>query len=88
MVTNTYTVAGMTCGACIAEVMERVRTLPGVSGVAVAFSGGSGAPLFIESRHGVAPEVLHEVLDSTGFRVSATSKRLARHLRLKYASAA
>lgn len=37
MHTETYAAQGMTCGSCIAEVMELVRTLPGLSGVSVAY---------------------------------------------------
>ena len=32
MTTTSYGVAGLTCGACIAEVMEHVRALVGVTG--------------------------------------------------------
>ncbi len=35
MTTTSYRVAGLTCGACIAEVMEHIRELAGVTGVAV-----------------------------------------------------
>ena len=35
MTTARYTVTGLTCGYCIAEVMEHLRDLVGVTGVGV-----------------------------------------------------
>ena len=79
--TATYTVDGMTCGACIAEVMEGIRLLPGVSGVAVRFVPGGPSPLFIESRAALAPEVVRAAIEMVGFHATDTNKHLARHLR-------
>jgi len=39
MTTTTYTVEGLTCGFCMAEVMERIHMLPGVTCVAVENAG-------------------------------------------------
>ena len=86
MVLETYTVAGLTCGACIGEVMERVRGLPGVSGVSIEFRRGSPAPLLVESRSGISLERLRETLGSAGFQVSAASRRRARRLRRRFAA--
>ncbi|CAA9485630.1 MAG: Copper(I) chaperone CopZ [uncultured Solirubrobacteraceae bacterium] len=35
-----YTVAGMTCGHCVAAVAEEVEQVPGVTGVSVELEGG------------------------------------------------
>ena len=35
-----YTVAGMTCGHCVAAVTEEVEQVPGVTGVSVELQGG------------------------------------------------
>ena len=86
MVTQTYTVAGLTCGACIGEVMERVRLLPGVRGMSIDYRPGSPAPLLVESRSGIPLERLRETLGSAGFEVSAASRRRARQLRRRLAA--
>lgn len=80
MSTQTYTVEGMTCGACIAEVIEGIRTLPGVSGVSVGFARGTASPMFIESPSEIAPAALNKTLEAAGFHVSGTTKRHARRL--------
>ena len=81
MLTQTYTVAGLTCGACIGEVMERVRELPGVCGVSIDFRRGYLAPLLVESRSGISLERLRETLEPAGFQVCAANRRRARRLR-------
>lgn len=79
MTTATYTVAGMTRGECIAEVMERIRLLPGVSGVAARFVPDGPSPLVIRSRVDLPPELVREAVEMVGFHVSGTHR--ARHLR-------
>ncbi len=37
---TTYTVAGMTCGHCVAAVTEEVKQIPGVTDVAVTLEDG------------------------------------------------
>jgi copper chaperone CopZ len=70
----------MTCGSCIAEVMELVRELPGVSGVTVAYNAYEASPMLIESRATVPANDLRAALALGGFRLSGTSRRHARHL--------
>lgn len=85
MPTATYTVEGMTCGACIAEVIERVRLLPDVTGVAVGFVNDDASPLFIESRAALAPEAVRETVEKAGFHASSASRHLAQHLQRTFA---
>ena len=40
-VTSTYTVAGMTCGHCVASVTEEVQEIDGVEDVQVALETGA-----------------------------------------------
>ena len=80
MHTETYTVQGMTCGSCIAEVMELVRVLPGVSGVTLGYTTDEGSPMLIESRAGLPKDDLRAALETGGFQVSGTSRRHVRHL--------
>lgn len=82
--TATYTVEGMRCGACIAEVMEGIRLLPGVSGVAIHLVPDGRSPLFIESRVALAPEVVRETVEMVGFHATDTRRHLARHLHQKF----
>ena len=78
--TETYTVRGMTCGSCIAEVMELVRVLPGVSGVTLGYRSGGGSPMLIESRSVLSADDLRAALETGGFRVSTTGRRRVQHL--------
>lgn len=39
--TRTFTVAGMTCGHCVASVTEEVQEIPGVQGVDVVLETGA-----------------------------------------------
>lgn len=80
MHTDAYTVKGMTCGACVAEVMELVRRLPGVSGVTVGYGGEEASPMLIETRRAVPVEDVRAALETRGFSVSSASRRRAQHI--------
>lgn len=80
MHTATYTVQGMTCGSCIAEVMELVRALPGVGTVTLAYGDGRPSPMLIESSAVVSADDLRRALETRGFHVSSTSRRRVQHL--------
>lgn len=80
MHTQAYTVQGMTCGSCIAEVMELVRGLSGVIGVTVAYSAEGASPMLIESRATIPAGALRTALELGGFRMSGTTRRRARRL--------
>lgn len=73
MLTETYTVEGLTCGSCIAEVMELVRTLPGVIGVSVAYSKDEASPMLIESRTVLPAADVRAALETRGFTVSGAA---------------
>ena len=83
MHTEIYTVQGLTCGSCIAEVMELVWTLPGVSGVSVAYSRDEASPMLIESRTVVPAADVRAALSTRGFTVSGAGRRRSRHLMRK-----
>lgn len=80
MHTDTYTVQGLTCGSCIAEVMELVWILPGVRRVSVAYSKDEASPMLIESTTVVPAEHVSAALESGGFTVSGAGRRRTRHL--------
>lgn len=84
MHTDTYTVEGMTCGSCIAEVIELVRALPGVSGVAVGYSSDGASPMILHSGRVVPAEDVSAALETRGFNVSGASRRHAQHLMRRF----
>lgn len=80
MLTATYIVEGLTCAACLAEVMDRVRVLPRVSGVAVDLVLNGHSSLFISGDTPLATESVRASVEDAGFQVSETSQHQARHL--------
>lgn len=50
--TVTYAVRGLTCGWCVAELMEQVQVLPGVQAVAVDLVVDGESPLTVRSGQG------------------------------------
>lgn len=67
MTTASYAVTGLTCGHCIAEVMEHVRALAGVTGVAVDLVRDGSSPLVVTSGPAVGIGQVREALGETGF---------------------
>ncbi len=67
MTTTTYTVAGMTCGHCVASVSEEIGELAGVTDVAVVLETGvvtvtSEAPLEDAAVRAAVVEAGYELL--------------------------
>ncbi|MEV7227442.1 cation transporter [Polymorphospora sp. NPDC051019] len=65
-VTNTYTVAGMTCGHCVQAVTAELTALPGVSDVRVELPTGtvsvtSDAPLALDTVRAAVDEAGYEL---------------------------
>lgn len=67
--TVTFAVRGLTCGRCIAEVMEHVQVLPGVRGVAVDLVVGGESPVTIRSRPRASLATVRSVVGEAGFDV-------------------
>jgi len=67
MTTTSYAVDGLTCGYCIAEVMEQVRELVGVTGVAVDLVKNGSSPVVVTSGPELEIDEVREVLDHAGF---------------------
>lgn len=81
----TYTVDGLRCGSCVAEVIEELRGIPDVSGIAVRLVHDGASPLFVTSRRTVPPEVVRETVERVGFfRVLRPGRRRAEHLRRRF----
>lgn len=70
MTTASYAVTGLTCGYCIAEVMEHVRALAGVTGVAVDLVRDGSSPLMVTSGPAVGIGEVRESLAETGFNLT------------------
>lgn len=67
MTTTSYAVTGLTCGYCIAEVMERVWALAGVTRVAVDLVKDGPSPVLVSSGPAVRIGQVREVLGQAGF---------------------
>jgi len=67
MTTTRYAVTGLTCGYCIAEVMEHVRARVGVTGVAVDLVKDGPSPITVTSGPEVVIGQVREALGEAGF---------------------
>jgi copper chaperone len=67
MTTATYAVRGLTCGLCIAKVMEGVRLLPGVIRLSVTRGAGGPAQLIVTSGSALASEEVRRAVELAGF---------------------
>lgn len=71
MTTTSYAVLGLRCGACLAEVMEEVRSLPGVRAVAVDLVKGGASPVWVTASVPPAVAALRAAVESAGFTLSS-----------------
>jgi len=67
MTTASYAVTGMTCGYCMAEVMEHIRALVGVTGVAVDLVQDGPSPVVVTSGAAVRIARVREAVGEAGF---------------------
>ena len=67
MTTARYTVTGLTCGRCIAEVMEHVRDLVGVTGVGVDLVKDGPSHVMVTSGPAVVIGQIREAVGAAGF---------------------
>ncbi|RIK15342.1 MAG: hypothetical protein DCC50_08430 [Acidobacteria bacterium] len=66
-VTRTYRVWGLTCGACLAVVLDAVRSLPGVRSAAVDLVREGGSRLVITATREPAAETIRAAVELGGF---------------------
>jgi copper chaperone len=64
---STYTVAGMTCGHCVAAVTAEVAQVPGVTGVAVDLASGR---LTVTSGTPVDDDAVRAAVDEAGYALA------------------
>lgn len=67
MSTAGYLVEGMTCGYCMGKVHEKVRSLSGVTKVAMDLGEGGQSPLLVMSGTKLEAEAVREAVESAGF---------------------
>lgn len=68
---KTYRVWGLTCGACLARLMEGVRSLAGVRSVGVDLVKGGGSRLVLVTSSTPQGQLVRAVVEDVGFSLSA-----------------
>lgn len=69
MVTGTYAVRGLKCGLCLAAVMDRLRSLAGVTRVQVDLVRGGQSPVVVTSDSAPSSESVREAVRDAGFEL-------------------
>jgi copper chaperone len=74
MATSTrYTVAGMTCGHCVAAVTEEIWKIDGVEQVAVDLVAGGQSTVTVTSDAPLAENAVREAVDEAGYALTGVS---------------
>ena len=66
MTTNTYAVTGLTCGHCASAVTSELKTLEGVTDVAVDLVAGGTSSVTVTSTQPLAESQVATALDEAG----------------------
>jgi copper chaperone CopZ len=66
-VTNTYHVAGMTCGHCVQAVTGELTALPGVDAVQIDLSSGA---VTVTSEQALTEEAVRAAVDEAGYELT------------------
>lgn len=67
---KTYRVWGLTCGACLAPLMERVRALAGVRSVGVDLVAGGGSRMLVVASSAPDSQAVQAAVEEAGFSVT------------------
>lgn len=78
MTTVSYGVEGLTCAYCMAEVLEHVHSLSGVTYVAMDLVRAGQSPLMVTSGTELGVDSVREVVESAGFDLIAADGREVR----------
>jgi copper chaperone len=70
--TSTFAVSGMTCGHCVGAVTEELRTLPGVTDVAVDLVAGGTSTVQVTSDAELDRARVAEAVDEAGYELVET----------------
>ncbi|POH62833.1 hypothetical protein C3B59_11525 [Cryobacterium zongtaii] len=68
-----YLVTGMTCGHCVASVIEEVSLVPGVSAVTVDLAVGAASTVHVTSATAPARSDIHAAIDEAGYELQTTT---------------
>lgn len=68
-----FTVTGPFCGTCLAELLERVRVIRGVSGVAAGLPGDGTAVMVLNGPSPVDEEQVRSAVEQAGFSLNSPS---------------
>jgi copper chaperone len=68
--TQTFTVAGMTCGHCVSAVTSELSKIPGVSEVEVDLASGT---VVLASEAPVPVEAVASAVDEAGYQLVGTA---------------
>lgn len=70
MTTSTYLVNGMTCGHCVGSVTKELKTLDGVTSVAVDLVAGGTSTVTVESTTALDDGDVAAAIDEAGYDVA------------------
>jgi copper chaperone len=62
-----YLVTGMTCGHCVASVIEEVSLVPGVTAVTVDLVAGAASTVQVQSATAPATADIRAAIDEAGY---------------------
>lgn len=71
-ISNTYTVAGMTCGHCVAAVKDEIGKLDGVTGVDVDLVEGGESTVRVVSGSSLDIGRVREAVDQAGYELTGS----------------
>jgi copper chaperone CopZ len=75
MATAIYAVAGLTCGDCMAAVLDNVRTLPGVTDAVMDLVTGGHSPLIVVSGTKLGSDALRAAVENAGQDLADAERR-------------
>jgi copper chaperone CopZ len=72
-ISTEYLVTGMTCGHCVASVIEGVSLLPGVSAVTVDLVVGAASTVHVTSAAEPAESDIRAAIDEAGYQLQGSA---------------
>ena len=68
--TQTFSVAGMTCGHCVASVTEELQELPGVDQVNVDLVAGGTSTVTVTTTQPLDDDAVQAAVEEAGYRLA------------------
>jgi copper chaperone len=66
---TTLNISGMTCGHCVASVLEELKAIDGIDGVDVRLNKGGISPAVVTSSGSIDPARIGEAIAEAGYSV-------------------